>query len=307
MNKDGTTTHQFMSLGITPVDRVETDGSDDLLYYKPSRPGTSKPKSKKHRVPKSIPSMGCEQLEDGVDPLGTSRTLKSKNKERVARNNPDPCIGCEQVYSDSPGKPRPALSEITHHATRMSQIFRSERNQFQNREEGRDIESLEMIQGRDIEEPTETKFFDKSGRTEDTFNSNISSSWSLGFGEPDVDQHRPVETNPRKHLIFHKINNRFRAFRKELMRFKVLKIIQVLLAIYIAILTYADIGPPGGLQDTETGLIVDQQSTERTEKGLILVNGVARAIVGVTKFQVACIGISRLSAFFMYPGKVAIS
>jgi hypothetical protein len=88
-----------------------------------------------------------------------------------------------------------------------------------------------------------------------------------------------------------------------MMRFKALKLAQVLLALYVGILTYADMGPPGGLRDTETGLIVDQESTERTAMGLILVNGTERAIVGVTQFQVVCIGITRMSAFFMYPGK----
>jgi hypothetical protein len=77
-------------------------------------------------------------------------------------------------------------------------------------------------------------------------------------------------------------------------RYKALKLAQVLLAVYIGILTYADIGPPGGLRDTETGLIIDQASPERTALGLILVNGTERAIVGATYFQVVCVGITRM-------------
>ena len=88
-----------------------------------------------------------------------------------------------------------------------------------------------------------------------------------------------------------------------LMRYKAIKVLQVILAFYVGFLTYADIGPPGGLRDQETGLIVDQASEERTAKGLILVNGYVRPIVATTTFQVVCIGITRMSAFFMYPGK----
>jgi hypothetical protein len=83
-------------------------------------------------------------------------------------------------------------------------------------------------------------------------------------------------------------------------RLKALKFAQVLLAVYIGILTYADMGPPGGLRDTETGLIMDQELPDRTARGLILVNGTE---LGATQFQVICIGITRMSAFFMYPGK----
>ena len=78
--------------------------------------------------------------------------------------------------------------------------------------------------------------------------------------------------------------------------------LQILLAFYVGFLTYANIGPPGGLRDTETGLIVDRASSERTAQGLILVNGTERPIVAATFFQVCCIGITRCSAFFMYPG-----
>jgi hypothetical protein len=95
---------------------------------------------------------------------------------------------------------------------------------------------------------------------------------------------------------------KLRAFWKRCLRYQTLKIMQILLAFYVGFLTYADIGPPGGLRDQETGFIVDQASEERTERGVILVNGVERAIVADTSFQVVCIGITRMSAFFMYPG-----
>jgi hypothetical protein len=100
-----------------------------------------------------------------------------------------------------------------------------------------------------------------------------------------------------------RMNYRSRSFVNELMRFRALKIAQVILAIYICVLTFADMGPPGGLRDTETGFIIDQASPERTERGVILLNGTERAIVGETQFQLVCIGIARMTAWFMYPGK----
>eukprot|EP00980_Cylindrotheca_fusiformis_P017382 scaffold5395_cov126-Cylindrotheca_fusiformis.AAC.2 len=94
---------------------------------------------------------------------------------------------------------------------------------------------------------------------------------------------------------------RIRSAKATLLRFKGIKFVQLCLAIYIIVLTFADIGWPGGLRDTETGLIIDDESPERTEKGLILVNGTERAIVASTLFQVACIGVARVSAWLMYP------
>jgi hypothetical protein len=103
--------------------------------------------------------------------------------------------------------------------------------------------------------------------------------------------------------LFDNMSYRTRSAVKEMMRFKAIKITQVLFACYILFLTFADIGPPGGLRDTETGLIIDQASPERTERGLILINGTERAVVGATLFQVASVGIARASAWIMYPGK----
>jgi hypothetical protein len=103
--------------------------------------------------------------------------------------------------------------------------------------------------------------------------------------------------------LFDKLSYRTRSAVKEMVRFKVLKMTQAIFACYILFLTFADIGPPGGLRETDTGFIVDQASPDRTERGLILVNGTERAIVGATLFQVACVGIARASAWIMYPGK----
>ena len=94
---------------------------------------------------------------------------------------------------------------------------------------------------------------------------------------------------------------RVTSLMETLSRFRAIKIAQLVLAIYITVLTFADIGPPGGLRDTETGLIVDKESTERTDQGIILVNGTERAIAASTIFQVGCIGVARISAWLMYP------
>jgi hypothetical protein len=87
---------------------------------------------------------------------------------------------------------------------------------------------------------------------------------------------------------------------KSFSKYRIMKLLQVSLAIYIVIMT---LGSPGGLRDPETGLIVDQASEERTDQGLILINGDLRPIVCDTPFQLVCLGITRISVFFMYPGK----
>ncbi len=89
-----------------------------------------------------------------------------------------------------------------------------------------------------------------------------------------------------------------RSLVKHLLHFRVLKIIQVLCAIYIFVMTLKS-----GLMDPETGVVIDQQSVERTEEGVVLVNGTERAIVGETRFESVLVLIARLSAWFMYPSK----
>jgi hypothetical protein len=91
---------------------------------------------------------------------------------------------------------------------------------------------------------------------------------------------------------------RARCCLKCLLRFRALKFFQVVCAVYICIITFK-----GGLLDADTGMIVDQESDERTNEGVILVNGTERAIVAESKFQVIAILIARISAWFMYPSK----
>jgi len=74
---------------------------------------------------------------------------------------------------------------------------------------------------------------------------------------------------------------------------------QLLCAIYILVLTFAD--APLGLVDPKTGTIIDVNSVENTDKGVILVNGDYRAVVAQNTYQMLCLAVSRMSAFSMYP------
>ena len=114
---------------------------------------------------------------------------------------------------------------------------------------------------------------------------------------------RPPSLVQSAETMANQLGYRIRSLLRTVLHFRGLKLIQLLLAAYISVLTFADIGPPGGLRDPKTGQIIDQASPERTECGLILVHGTLRAIVAETKFQAACIGIARISAWLMYPGK----
>ena len=100
----------------------------------------------------------------------------------------------------------------------------------------------------------------------------------------------------------HHAHCRFRCFLRDLKRFRALKILQILLSVYIMVMTFADFGHWGGMRDSETGFIIDE-STERIEEGLILHEGDERAITASSTFQLLCIGLARLSAWFMYPSE----
>jgi len=111
-------------------------------------------------------------------------------------------------------------------------------------------------------------------------------------------QRKPNSTDPSNGLLFRCLSHKTRAFLKELFRFKVLKAFQIMCVIYIAAMTFTS-----KLWDPSTGLIVDQKSPKRTEEGVILTNGTERAIVAANHFQLVCLVVARLSAWFMYPSK----
>jgi hypothetical protein len=126
-------------------------------------------------------------------------------------------------------------------------------------------------------------------RNSESFEDNVTNS--VMVSDPQKKRSAIVARSRHAH-------HKMRTFLKELLRFKVLKAFQIICAVYIAIVTICS-----HLRDPETGLIVDRASDERTEHGLILDHGVERAIVASSTFQVACIFIARLTAWFMYPSK----
>jgi hypothetical protein len=121
--------------------------------------------------------------------------------------------------------------------------------------------------------------------SEGSFTVDMSASFnSVGVPARESGPHVPSKAS---HSAY-----RARSILKRLLRHKAIKIMQIFLAVYVAVLTFAPIGSPGGLQDKDTGLIVDS-SQERTDKGMIMVNGIERATIAETKFQVVAIGIAR--------------
>ena len=166
-------------------------------------------------------------------------------------------------------------------------------------------------QGEDLFNVSDRGKYNSSGPSDDIESGSNVGSWGetstrSSTNSFSLPRHGPAKTpsTMQERALLKPVStlHHFRQFVKEMMRFRALKISQLVLSIYIAILTFADMGPPGGIRDPDTGFIVDQNSQERTEKGLILVNGTERAIVATSTFQVGCIGIARLSAWFMYPG-----
>jgi hypothetical protein len=79
---------------------------------------------------------------------------------------------------------------------------------------------------------------------------------------------------------------------------------QVLCVAYILVLTFS--APPVGIRDPATNDIIDANSAENTENGVILVNGSYRPVVAVGNWQKFCLLVSRSSAFSMYPMLVVV-
>ena len=81
--------------------------------------------------------------------------------------------------------------------------------------------------------------------------------------------------------------------------FLAVKVAQVLCVVYILVLTFSY--APLGLRDPATGDIIDASSQENTENGVLLVNGAFRPVVARGTYELVCLGMSRMSAFSMYP------
>jgi hypothetical protein len=157
-----------------------------------------------------------------------------------------------------------------------------------------DLEHGCEIENRLRPECTKTYGGDTDATFDDSLNSIVISQSGIELGNNKCATTHPSGTN---------VKHKMRALMKRLLRFKTLKATQLLLTIYVVLMTFADLGPRCNLRDPETGFIVDDESPERTEHGLILVHNVERAIIATSNFQVFCLAVARLTAWFMYPGK----
>ncbi|KAL7537204.1 hypothetical protein ACHAXR_008944 [Thalassiosira sp. AJA248-18] len=81
--------------------------------------------------------------------------------------------------------------------------------------------------------------------------------------------------------------------------FLAVKLAQVLCVVYILVLTFSF--APVGLRDRASGNIIDASNPQNTEDGVLLVNGNYRPVVAQGTFELVCLGISRMSAFSLYP------
>jgi hypothetical protein len=93
-------------------------------------------------------------------------------------------------------------------------------------------------------------------------------------------------------------------YRRSIQPFWKVTVAQVLCVIYILILTFSK--PPVGIRDPITNDIVDANSLENTNGGVIYLNGSHRPVVAIGNWQKACLAISRASAFSMYPMLVVV-
>lgn len=299
-------THQFLAMGKKSVAATDPDYGSELLHYNPSRPGkTNKDcgNNKNHKqktetkllVSHSKPSLGEAQ----VLKMDRHRFLSNKYQTNQIRQYP---------------VPRPDLVESSRRARTLDEIFLSGNN-FDEQEPANleDYSILDsdiyisdkIIEGNNGAIGTETL---KSGGTKDI-------ATKSGFRDEDIERPKlvrhvdkeqvsppsaPAPLPSPKRSFKQRMIHRSKAFAKEVLRFAGLKLFQCVLAVIGGVLT---LYPPAGIRDPETGLIVDPNSTERTELGVVLVNGVERAVVADTHFQVICIGLTRMTAFFMYPCK----
>jgi hypothetical protein len=111
----------------------------------------------------------------------------------------------------------------------------------------------------------------------------------------------PSKDPPAKEAPDGYIRGKVRAYFKQ---YGALKIASIVLVGYIALFSYTTVGTlgyAGGFVDPDVGYIIDANSPERTAAGVILTRTVERAIVAEKDFQTVCLGVTRVSAFFMYP------
>ena len=86
--------------------------------------------------------------------------------------------------------------------------------------------------------------------------------------------------------------------------FLAVKVAQVLCVAYIMIFTFTY--APLGLRDSTTGNIIDTNDPSNTNNGVIKINGSYRPIVAQGTLELVYLGISRASAFSLYPVMVLV-
>lgn len=93
------------------------------------------------------------------------------------------------------------------------------------------------------------------------------------------------------------------------MKFKAVKLAQLLSGAYILIVTFTQLGllgSFGGARDPISGFVIDLLSEDNTKAGVVMWNGDLRAIAASTTPQMLLLGCSRFSGFFMYPALILV-
>jgi hypothetical protein len=295
-----------------PGVQVIDENNEVVVLYKPRRKGTRKSQTHKgarvspaerHDVDQtssneSSPPPGKQRSHRGSSRDKSKKTRKPSSRGSTKQGIPKLNLTSKHSQDSEESEKSLQYEDLVEAAeqNKLGDNFIQTRSRRGVTEQDKPINNDDWRHAEDTWRQAEEFTMPLPSRDLEQASANLDSS-SRYFAAEDLPKAEPAKTSSVS--CSDRLRYRARSAFKEMMRLKALKLAQVLLALYVGILTYADMG----LRDTETGLIVDQESTERTARGLILVNGTERAIVGATQFQVVCIGITRMSAFFMYPGK----
>ena len=102
-------------------------------------------------------------------------------------------------------------------------------------------------------------------------------------------------------------------FSRIFKRYTALKIVSILLGVYIAVYSYAPVGTfgnTGGFVSPNGYIVGSSEANELNCKpawyGNIYTRGSCRPILAVNDLQMLCLGVTRVSAFFMYPSLVLV-
>lgn len=120
---------------------------------------------------------------------------------------------------------------------------------------------------------------------------DLTEGWSEKFEDMDVS--------------FPELRRKLRLkYKKKIRPFWKLIVAQIGCVIYILVFTFSY--PPIGIRDPETNNIIDLNSEENTNDGVIYVNGDFRPVVAIGGWQKFCLAMSRMSAFSMFPMMVVV-